>query len=466
MNAKRKPSEPDASRVLVVDDEESMRHFLGRALRREGFDVEVVDNAEAALVALGDGGPFDVMVTDIRMPGMDGRELFRKAREIASGTRVVLMTAHGSIKDAISALQDGAESYLAKPFENDELLAVVHKAAEKARLLAENRILRAQLETGDGFAGLVGQSKAMRRMYRTIEQVAGQGGTVLVTGESGTGKELVARAIHARSDRGDGAFVAVHCGALPETLVEAELYGVVEGAFTGADRSRTGYIERADGGTLFLDEISEVPLDVQPSLLRFLESGEVVRVGGTDVLHPNVRVVAASNRDLRRLLEEGRFRDDLFYRLDVLPVAVPPLRDRVDDIPLLMARFFTGVNRSDLVVPPDVVAFLQGQPWPGNVRELRNLSERLAGTTEGDVVRLEDIPAESGGGAPPADPTSAAFKPYRQALEAFERGYLEGLLERTAGNVSEAARLGGMARPSLHARISALGIDVDRFRIR
>ena len=453
-------SEDDALRVLVVDDEESMRHFLVRALQRQGCEVTAAVDGPTALEALGSGA-FDVMVTDIRMPGMDGRELFAKARESSPGTRAVLMTAYGSIKDAIAALEQGAESYLAKPFETDELVATVMKAGEKARLLSENRVLREQLSGAGSFGGLVGQSSAMRKLYRTIERVARADGTVLITGESGVGKELVARAIHARSGRGDGPFVAAHCGALPQTLVEAELFGVVEGAFTGADRSRSGYVERASSGTLFLDEIAEVPIEVQPSLLRFLESGEVTPVGGEEVLHPGVRVVAASNRDLRLLVEEARFRPDLFYRLDVLPVRVPPLRDRIEDIPLLVAHFMVAVGRPELVVPPDVMAYLQGLPWEGNVRELQNLTERLAGTVEGDVVTLDDLPSEVHGDDAVA---RAGFRPYRLALEHFEREYLEGLLERTGGNVSEAARLGGMARPSLHARIAALGIDLAGFR--
>lgn len=452
----------DPLRVLVVDDEESMRHFLKRALKRQGCDVVDVASGDQALEALG-SAPFDVMVTDIRMPGMDGRDLFLKALEVAPGTRTILMTAFGSIKDATDAMNRGAESYLAKPFETEELVAAVNKAGEKARLLAENRVLREQVRQDGAYGGLVGDSRAMRKLYRTIDRVARVDGTVLVTGESGSGKELVARAIHARSSRKDGPFVAVHCGALPETLVEVELYGVVEGAFTGADRTRAGYVERAAGGTLFLDEIAEIPLAIQPSLLRFLESGEVTAVGGEEVTHPDVRVVAASNRDLRMLVEEGRFRDDLFYRLDVLPVNVPPLRDRVDDVPLLVAHFLTEVGRPDLVFPPDVTAYLQGLPWTGNVRELRNLVERLAGTVEGDSVAMTDLPVEVTGSA---GSNTADFRPYRLAMEQFERDYVSGLLERTNGNVSEAARLGGMARPSLHARITALGIDVQRFRSR
>ena len=444
----------DPLRVLVVDDEESMRHFLSRALRRRGFLVEVVTDGEAALAALG-GEAFDVMLTDVRMPGMDGRELFRKALDVSPGTRTVIMTAYGSVKDAITAMEQGAESYLAKPFETEELVATISKAGEKARLLAENRVLREQLTRAGTFAGLIGKSAVMRRLYRTIERVARAGGTVLVTGESGAGKGMVARAVHERSERAAGPFLSAHCGALPATLIEAELYGVVEGAFTGADRTRAGYVQRAAGGTLLLDEIAEVPLDVQSSLLRFLETGEVVRVGGEEVARPDVRVIAASNRDLRSLVEEGTFRDDLFY-----PLIVPPLRDRVDDIPLLVTLFLTSVGRPELVFSPEVMAHLQGLPWPGNVRALQNLVERLAGTVEAEVVTLEELPTEES----VKDVPVPDFRPYRQAMEGFERDYLQGLLRQARGNVSEAARLGGMARPSLHARIAALGLDVSEFR--
>lgn len=453
------PADAPPVRVLVVDDEESMRHFIGVALRKRGFDAEAAADAKEALAALA-RKPFDVLVTDIRMPGMDGHELFRKVLEVAPGTKAVLMTAFGTVKDAVAALKLGAETYLTKPFETEELVAAVEKAAEHARLSAENRMLREMLGGGGAFAGLVGAGKAMRRLFKTLEQVARTSGTVLVTGESGSGKELVARALHARSSRRGGPFVAVHCGALPANLVEAELFGVEAGAFTGADRPRAGHVERAAGGTLFLDEITEIPLDVQPSLLRFLEGGEVTRVGGSVPFRPDVRVVAASNKELRLLVEEGKFRADLFYRLDVLPVAVPPLRERLEDIPLLIVHFLANVGRPELLFPPDVVAFLQGLPWPGNVRELHNLVERMASTLASDVVQLEDLPEEVRGGR--AAPES--FRPYRVALESFEKEYLEGLLERTGGNVSEAARLGGLSRPSLHARIAALGIDTARIR--
>jgi two-component system response regulator HydG len=392
---------------------------------------------------------------------MDGRELFRRMGEVSPGSRTVLMTAFGSIKDAIAALQEGAEGYLEKPFETDELVAVVTKAAEKARLSAENRVLREQLAHGGAYAGLIGQSRVFRKLLRVVDRIAGRDGTVLITGESGTGKELVARAIHQMSARRSGPFVGVHCGALPEGLVETELFGVVEGAFTGAERSRTGYAERATGGILFLDEIGELPLQIQPSLLRFLESGEVVRVGGSEVLHPDVRVLTATNRDLRAMVEDGTFRADLFYRLNVLPVSVPPLRERVEDIPLLMARFLDDVGRPALVLGPDVIACLQGLPWPGNVRELRNLGERLASTIEEDVVEFSHLPAELRGDD--LTPTES-FRPYRMAMESFEREYLLGLLGQTRGNVSEAARLAGMPRPSLHARLSALKIEASEFR--
>jgi DNA-binding NtrC family response regulator len=453
------PAPAYRSRVLVVDDEESMRHFVARALAKAEFEVDAAASAEEALTLI-EQAACDVLVSDIRMPGRDGVELMSEVRRRCPGVRTVLMTAFGTVNNAIEAMQRGAETYLTKPFETAELVAAVQKAAEKARLSAENRVLHEMLASGGAYAGLVGGSRTMRQLYRRIDQVAQRSGTVLISGESGTGKGLVARAVHRRSPWKEGPFVSVHCGSLPESLVEAELFGVVEGAYTGATRSRSGYVERARGGTLLLDEIAEIPTDVQVTLLRFLDDGELIRVGGTEVERVEVRVVVATNRDLHQLVEQGRFRDDLYYRLDVLPLKVPPLRERREDIPLLLTHFLANAGRPELCIPPDVMAFLQGREYEGNVRELQNLAERLAVLVDGDVVEFESLPGDVRGEAGAAE----SFRPYRQAMENFERRYLEGLLDRTGGNVSEAARLGGLGRPSLHARIAALGIDVHRFR--
>lgn len=447
------------ARVLVVDDEESMRHSVSRALKRAGHVVRSVEDAEQALQALA-LEPAEVVVTDVRMPGLDGHELFARIAQEHPESRVILMTGHGSIAAAVQAMREGAESYLAKPFERDELLVTVARAAERARLLRENDRLRRRVARGGDGPRLLGESDGIQRLLETIERVAPRDGVVLVSGESGVGKEVVARAIHRASARADGPFVTMHCGALPSGLLEAELFGVEAGAFTGAEVSRAGYAERADGGTLFLDAIADIPAEAQVSLLRLLQEGEVVRIGGSEVRHPNVRILAATSRDLREEVAAGRFREDLWYRLNVLPVQVPALRTRREDLPVLVTHFLAEFGRPELAFDEAALLALGGYGWPGNVRELRNLVERVACTLEGPRVTATDLPAEFHG----AEPTPLAPRPYRQALEDFERGYLEDLLRRARGNISEASRLGGVPRPTLHARLRNLGVDAQEFR--
>ncbi|MSR74809.1 MAG: sigma-54-dependent Fis family transcriptional regulator [Planctomycetes bacterium] len=444
--------------VLVVDDEESMRFFVRRALERAGHRVEAVSNAAEALDAVKER-PFDVVVTDLRMPGMNGHELHAELLREKCLARVVLMTGFGTVKDAVSAINAGAEAYITKPFEAEELLASVQRAGEKARLLIEVGALRAALECG-AFEGLVGNSREMRTLVRTIANLAPRNGTVLISGESGTGKELVARAIHARSERSAHPFVALHCGALPQGLLESELFGVEAGAFTGADRTRIGYAERADKGTLFLDEVGEIPLQLQPALLRFLQSGEVVRVGGSVVLHPDVRVIACSHFDLREFVRNGKLRQDLFFRLNVLPVQVPPLRTHREDIPLLVRSFLGRLGQGEALVSTAAMAGLCAHIWPGNVRELRNAIERMLALKPGGSIEVEDLPEECRGGAV----FSSTEPGYRETMETFERRYLEDLLTRTGGNVAEASRMASIPRASLHARISTLKVDLSRFR--
>ncbi len=445
--------------VLVVDDEESMRFFVKRALERAGHKVQAVANAAAAMDAAKQR-PFDVVVTDLRMPGMNGHELFAELLREGIAARVVLMTGFGTVKDAVAAIHAGAEAYITKPFEAEELLVSVQRAGEKARLIAEVGALRSAFESGQ-FEGMVGNSRPMRKLVSLIARIAPHEGAVLISGESGTGKELVARAIHARSRRAGKPFVAVHCGALPQGLLEAEIFGVEAGAFTGAERTRIGHAERADKGTLFLDEVGEIPLQMQPALLRFLQEGEVVRVGGTTVLHPDVRVVASSQCDLRELVRSGKLRQDLYFRLNVLPLTVPPLRDHSEDVPLLVRGFLARFGHAEALVSTAAMAALTAHPWPGNVRELRNAIERMLALKPGGSIELEDLPEECRGGAmqPVGEPG------YRETMENFERRYLEDLLTRAAGNVAEASRLGSIPRASLHARISVLGVDLSRFRI-
>ena len=445
--------------VLVADDDEGMRHFVVRALRKRGFEVREACDGDEAVAAL-EAAPVDVLVSDIRMPGVNGVELLGRLAALSPGARAVLMTAYGSIDSAVEAVKKGAESYLTKPFETDDLIAAVERAAERAALDGENRALRELLRRPGGYGGLLGSGKAMTTVFRAIDRAAAKDVPVLICGESGTGKELAARAVHARGPDPEAPFVPVACGALPKNLAGVEIFGAEKGAFTGAEKSRAGFLERADGGTIFLDEVEELPLEVQGPLLRYIEHREAFRVGGGDSRQLRVRIVSATSADLGALAQKREFRKELSYRLQVLTIAMPPLREHPEDLPLLLRSFLEEAGRGDLLVSPEVVARLQGLPWPGNVRELRNVAERLASLVEGEVVTLDDLPAELLEG----DGPSASLRPYRQALEAFERGYLEDLLARSGGNVSEAARLGGLSRPSLHARISVLGIDTARFR--
>jgi DNA-binding NtrC family response regulator len=443
--------------VLVVDDEETMRLFVQRALERAGHRVRTAGRGDEALALLAEV-PADVVVSDIRMPGLDGHELLREVGATHAGTRVILMTAFGTIREAMSAVSAGVEAFLEKPFETEELLFHVAKAGESARLAAENRALRELLEGRPGPGAILGKSRAVRRLVQMIHRVAPHPGPVLITGESGTGKELVARAIHARSGASEGPFVAVHCGALPAPLVEAEIFGVDAGAFTGATEPRAGHVERAEGGSLFLDEVAEIPRENQASLLRLAEGRECMRVGGTRPYAPRCRLIAATHRDLRAEVEAGRFRAELYFRLHVLEVRVPPLRDRREDIPLLLRAFLDAAGRRDLEVPVEIQEQLMALPWPGNVRELRNLAERWAVTLEGSSIGPTDLPEETARGAP------VRPSPFREALQRFEREYFERLLAEARGNVSEAARAAGLPRPTLHARLLALGLDPARFR--
>lgn len=454
--------EPSGCSVVVVDDEESMRRYVERTLKRAGCTVRACSRAAEALALLDEAEP-EVLVTDIRMPGMDGLALFARVARDHPSTRTVLISAHGSVRDALKAMADGAEAYLPKPFEAEELVQVVAKAGEKARLLRENEQLKRDLREGAGFQGMAGSSKAMRALFSLIRKVAPQPGVVLITGESGTGKEMVARAIHRLSAVRKGPFVPVACASLPPGLLEAELFGVQAGAFTGATRDRPGYVERALSGTLFLDEIGDIPPAGQTALLRLLESGDLARVGSSESRRADVRILAATHRDLKAMVSTGEFREDLYYRLHVLPVRVPPLRERREDIPRLIGRFLDEVGRPELVFSPEALEALKQREYRGNVRELRNLAERLAGTVEASVVEIQDLAATDDEAAPPPEP-AAGIQPYREALREFERSYVEDLLRQTRGNISEAARASGLSRPGLHARLGHLRLDASRFR--
>ena len=447
-------------RLLVVDDEEAMRVFLRRTFAKRGADVHVaVDGVEA--LEFVEKRPVDLVVTDLRMPRMDGMELLARLREGYPGVKVVVMTGHGTIRSAIDALKSGAENYVTKPLDRDELIKTVDDALERTRLAGENRMLRELLDERR-FEGLVGTSAVMRKLYRRVEEIADRDGAVLIQGESGTGKELVARAVHARSRRRDGPFVAIHCGAVPESLIASELFGVEAGAFTGAEQSRPGRVRAADNGTVLLDEIGEVRTDVQSALLRLVEGGEITPVGSGRTEKVDVRIIAATHRNLRERLDEGLFRDDLYYRLGVFVLDVPALRERRSDIRELVDHFI-AVRPEPLEIEPEALAMLESYDWPGNVRQLENAVARMVATAPGTTLGVDLVPEEVRA-APGIVVGDDEILPFKAARHRFERGYLADLMRRAAGNVSEASRLARISRPTLHAKLKAAGLEPDEFR--
>src|SRR5213592_4359004 len=385
---------PD-TRVLVVDDERSMRELLAIMLRQAGHDVTVADGGTAAIEAL-NSDAFDLVITDLRMREIDGLAVLRAAKEHSPQTVVLVITAFASTETAVEAMKLGAYDYLTKPFKLDEIKLTIANALERKRLQDENQALKRQLRRQRGFENFIGKSRQMLDIFDTIRKAAEGVSTVLVTGESGTGKELVARAIHDESPRRNGPFVSVNCGAIPETLMESELFGHAKGAFTGAVADTVGLFSAAAGGTLFLDEITEVPPSVQVKLLRAIQEREIRRVGDTRDMRVDVRLIAASNRDLTKAIADGVLREDLYYRLNVIPIHMPPLRERIEDIPLLVSHFLAriskDVGRTVRGIAPDALAVLESYHWPGNIRELENVIERGFVLGVGDTLTTEALP--------------------------------------------------------------------------
>ena len=447
----------------MVEDEAAQRRLIAEVLGREGHAVREAGTVEEAVAAIDAEVP-DLVLCDWRMPGGDGGELLDEVRERALGCAFVVMTAYGSIAHAVEAVRRGADDYLSKPFERETLLLAVRRVLRTRSLERENRALRDAIRRGDGFGELIGRSEPMQRLYRTIEKVGATDATVLVVGESGTGKELVARTLHHSSRRAQGPFVAVNCAAIPETLIESELFGHEKGSFTGAHRRREGRFEEADGGTLFLDEIASMPLPLQATLLRVLQERRFTRVGGSGEVASDVRVIAASNRDLPALLARGEFREDLYYRLNVIPIELPPLRDRLEDVPLLAAAFLDQASaRHGLEVrplPTAVLRALMEHGWPGNVRELANAVERLVLLAEDGRVSLDDLPPEvrrTGVGE---------MSQFRLPAEGVEWDRLEAdlvrqALERAGGNRAAAARLLGLGYKAFLYRLDKHGMAGD-----
>jgi len=440
------------ARILIVDDEASARHALGEILTDEGYQVKMAADGFRAIAAAQEFLP-DLVLTDLKMPGMDGMGLLSRLREVHPEVAVVLMTAFGAVESAVQAMREGAADYLTKPLNIGELLLVVERALENATLRRETRDLRDKLTERYDFSNIVGQSGEMRAVFKSVEQVAKSRATVLISGESGTGKELIAAALHHNSDRRDRPFVKLHCAALAESLLESELFGHERGSFTGADRRRIGRFEQADGGTLFLDEIGEISPAVQVKLLRVLQEHEFERVGGNQTVHVDVRVVAATNRDLKKLVEQGRFREDLYYRLNVINLKLPPLRDRRDDIPALamhfVQRFAQENGKGALRVDPSAMRVLRAHDWPGNVRELENVMERAVVLVDGPTVLERHLPPEF------EDPKHADSAPRipGSSLADLERYAILQTLEQVGGSTTQAAQILGISVRKVQYRL-------------
>lgn len=441
--------------VLIVDDEFSIRDSLGAWLTKDGLEVQTAENAAEALRIVA-GRKFDVAVLDIRMPGMDGLELLRRFRQRDADMAVIMITAFASVDSAVRALKDGAFDYITKPVDPDELSHLVQRALEQKRLRAENTQLRHTIDELVAVDAIVGDSPAIRKVLELVHHVAPTDATVLIVGESGTGKELIARAIHANSRRRYLPIVPVNCGAIPESLLESELFGHEKGAFTGATHRRKGKIEMADGGTLFLDEVGSISTKMQVQLLRVLETREFMRVGGSEPVHSDFRVICATNEDLSSHVRDGRFREDFFYRINVFTIAAPPLRDRRTDIPLLaehfVHRFAQQMDKKISAISSEAMKLLAEYHWPGNVRELSNAIERAMVVGSPPCIRPDDLPMRASSGSPGAGAAAG------ESLDSVEKAHICDVLRRTDWNITQAARILQVDRVTVYNKIRKYGL--------
>ena len=459
--------------IAVVDDDSVIRQGLTRILESASFRVETFSRGELAVERL-QKKVFDLVISDLKMPGMNGLDVLRAIRTLQPEVPIVIITGYGTIDTAVEAMKNGAVDYIAKPFTPDQLLAKITLALEQRAILVQDLYLQKELEDNQGFDNFIGTSREMQKVYRRIMQVAGSDSTLLVTGESGTGKELVARAIHHHSRRREHPFVAVDCTALAESLLESELFGHVKGSFTGAVQSKAGLFKVADGGTLFLDEIANISLPTQAKLLRVLQERVVTPIGGTQPQPINIRLVAATNIDLRDLISHGEFREDLFFRLNIIPIELPPLHERKGDLPLLIAHFLRKFARETgneiRGLEPGVVELLESYPFPGNVRELENIIERAVVLCQGELISSQDLeldfaPTHAGISGHELIPQTAeelktAKRVLRErAVEPVERAFLLDALRRNAWNVTRAAEEVGMLRPNFQALLKKQGLS-------
>jgi len=449
--------------ILIIEDEPKLRRLVELHLADEGYPVESAPDAEAGLKLLRNDS-FGLVLTDLRLPGMTGLEFLKAAKQTSEETPVVIMTAHGTVESAVEAMKAGASNYILKPFSLAELSLVVRKEISTRELREENRSLREALGVKYEYANIVAGSEKMQAVLALVERVAPTNSTVLLGGESGVGKDLIARAIHEHSLRSRGPFIKINSTAIPENLLESELFGYEKGAFTGAATSKPGKFELADGGTLFLDEIGDVPAATQVKLLRVLQEREFERLGGTKTLKVDVRLVAATNRDLRAALEDGTFREDLYYRLNVVPIDIPPLRDHREDIPSL-ALLFAERTAKDARKPvpaitPAALALLSAYHWPGNVRELQNVIERAVALSAGSSLDSADIHLDSApsASAPSRSASSSGLLPPGMTLDQFEEAAIREALRAASGNKSQAARALGLSRNAFRYRLDKIGL--------
>lgn len=450
--------------ILVVDDEKNMRWALKSALKKDDFTVLEAADGEEGLTVFLEAYP-DLVLLDLKMPKMNGMEVMERMLERRPEVPIIMMTAHGSLETAVEAMRLGALDYITKPFDLTALQLQIRRALKMGDMASQIADYRERLSS-PGLEGMIGESASMQAVFEMIERVAGTSAVVLITGESGTGKEVVADAIYAKSDRADQPLIKVNCGAIPETLIESELFGHEKGAFTGAHTRKPGKFERADGGTIFLDEIGELPADVQVKLLRVLQNKEFERVGGVETLTCDIRILAATNKDLKQMVAEKKFREDLFYRLNVVPIHLPPLRARRSDIPLLGGYFIDRIcremNRPLPSVPKSVWSILMAYDWPGNIRELQNVIERMLILSSGDTIHEQDIPMELRAHGQ----TQHVFTlpPEGIQLEDVEKSFIEQALQLAEGNQTKAAKLLGITRHTLLYRLDKYSIEAETYK--